>query len=97
MLGDLIRLGRVGMIPEEETLVSEASCCGTSLSLFSGAVVEHDSVESMGCFRTNDGRTGTSFAVEVEGGVGVGDEGLVEERVVMSTTGGDTVMVGGIG
>ena len=44
-LGDLIRCGREGRMPEEETLVSDASCWGTSLSLPSGAVVEQDSVD----------------------------------------------------
>jgi len=45
ILGDLIRQDRDGSIPEDETLVSDALRFAASLSLPSGAVVEHDSVE----------------------------------------------------
>lgn len=85
MLGDLNREGRDGIALEEETLVSEASCRITSLSFPSGAVVEQDSVDAVSCRGSRDGRVGTAFAVELEGGVDAGVDG----RVVIST-GGDT-------
>ena len=48
MLVDLINSGRLGRMPEDETLVSDALTCAVSLSLPSGAVVEQDSVDSWG-------------------------------------------------
>lgn len=95
-LGDLTKPLRAGRIPEDETLVSEALSCAQSLSLPSGAVVEHDSVDSRAC-GTGLGNDGACLAVELEGelegGVGVGVDG----RGVMSTTGaaGETTVVSG--